>query len=117
WLNADHDPRHAVRTAAVARIIALPAAILVRKTCVEHRLIFRRERRLLAGAARLARIPVAASYSRPLPFPVGILRVVECGGAGDHEKKRRDDTDRCAIGHAFPPVKRARACYTSCDFC
>src|SRR6516165_116732 len=71
----EHHPRHAVRQAAITRIVALAAAGLVRKTRIENGLILGGERSLLAGAAWLigAQLPIL-DHS---PFQSGYIAASE----------------------------------------
>jgi hypothetical protein len=83
------------------RVVTLPARPLVGQARLELRLVFGRERRLLAAALRLGRVPLLANAGRsaPLTGEVGIFRFIECLGADrQHERRgKRDRTDEVSV--------------------
>src|SRR5262249_53586234 len=94
-------------------VLALPALGLVGKARLKQRLIFRRQRRLLAKPQRLARIPLNAIAARPMPLagPVGIFAFIKGLRAARAHADRDancngtcDDTDRARVRHWLPPV-------------
>src|SRR5262249_40020196 len=82
---SEHHPRHAIRQATITRVVALATAGLVRQARIENGLILRREWSLLAPTARLGRVPLETSDSRPFAPPRRIHRIVECGRPGYRE--------------------------------
>src|SRR5207237_5259711 len=73
----DHDPRHAVRNAAITGIIALAASGDVGKARLQNFLVFGLQWSLLPQAPGLRRIIVTAAHPRPLTFPVRESGIVE----------------------------------------
>ena len=91
-----HHPRHAVGAAGHEVVAALSAGGLVGEARLQNGLILRRQRRLLPATGRLGLIPLESDPARPppLPRPVRIFGLVECGGAGDRHHQRCDECDR-----------------------
>src|SRR5262249_40436700 len=86
---------------------ALPAGRLVGEVGLVDRLVFRRQRGLLAAPRRLAGVPLIADAGRPPPLarPVRIFRCIErlrTRGRADRRDEERDGPDRAS--HGCPPV-------------
>ena len=108
--NDGHQPRHAVADAGDAGVAALPAGVLVRHAGFPDRLIFRRERRLLAAAARLRLLPADAGARRAPPgaAPVRIFAlVVRCSpGQRDEQRRRARDGGNRAVAKTHDVLPR-----------
>ncbi|MGO9469718.1 MAG: SAM-dependent methyltransferase [Isosphaeraceae bacterium] len=79
-----HRPRHAVGNADAGGVVALAAGRLVGEARLENRLVFRRQRRLLAATERLRDVPLVddgngSVHPRLLPLAgeIGVFRFVE----------------------------------------
>ncbi len=107
-LDRHHDPRHAGWNAARGRIGREPAGGLRLGTRLEDGLIFRRQRRLLAGAGRRSRIPsLILAWLYPLALPVRKFALVECPRAVDRQaqhRRQRQGTRQAAVTHGRSPL-------------
>ena len=110
----DHHPRHAGRQAIDLRIVFLAAGLGDVEIGLEHGLVFRRERRLLAQARGLGRIPLGGARPHPGAADVGISRILlgvvvlgcvegERSGRRGAERRRQEDcTKRASVTHEHP---------------
>src|SRR5712671_3257394 len=98
----DHDPRHGVRSAAIAGILTLAAVRLIGEARLQNFLVLRSQRSLLSKAAGFRRIMVAATHPKPAAGQIRITGIVEGlrpgNGYGDcrHECEQ---TDRALAKH------------------
>ena len=109
-LVEDHHPRHTDRPTG-ALDVEHHAGLALRKVRLEHLLVFGRQRRLLAEAARLGRIPHAhRAAALPQPLPVGVLLgVLGLGADSRQAQRRREDgrADPSSVKHANSPHEPA----------
>jgi hypothetical protein len=103
WPDHGHHPRHAVGCAGDAGVLALAALGLIGEACLEDRLIFCREWRLLVAAWPSGLVPLDAGAGRafPLARPVGIFRGVLRARERAHE---RDRCDQAKLEHGHSSV-------------
>src|SRR5262249_12293456 len=90
-----HYPRHAGREAGIGRVVALPAARLVRPAGGVNGLVLLGQRRLLIVAWATGVVTRRAGVGTPpLAFPVGIFRFIEGPHAAAHGNERERDPDQ-----------------------